>query len=131
MKFDIFSLCGFAVVACVLVITVRQHRPDIAVVLSVAAGVIMFAYIAADLGDVVAEIYAMFSEMPTLRENAMSVVKSLGVCVITQLAADICRDSGQAAAASRVELGGRLAVLVMLLPLLGNVLEISSELINI
>ena len=130
MSMDIFILCGCAVVVCVLIITVRQHRPDIAVVLSIAAGVILFAYIAFDLRDVVSSVYGMIDQLDGLQEETGAVVKALGVCLVTQLAADVCRDAGQSTVASRVELGGRAAVLVMLLPLLGSVLEISTQLIS-
>ncbi|MCL1952872.1 MAG: hypothetical protein FWF60_08605, partial [Oscillospiraceae bacterium] len=58
------------------------------------------------------------------------LVKALGVCVTTQLAADICRDSGSASLANTVELGGRLLVLGLTLPLLKGIAELAVGLIR-
>ena len=127
---DIFSLCGCAVVACVLIITVRQQRPDIALVLTVAVSVILFAYMAADLQDAVSGIYDIIGGLSKFRNEAEIVFKAVGVCLVTQLASDVCRDCGQNTVASRVELGGRVAVVLLLIPLLGEIVEISASIIG-
>ena len=43
--------------------------------------------------------------------------KALGICIVTQLAGDVCRDAGESAIASKVEMAGKLAVLISSLPL--------------
>jgi hypothetical protein len=58
------------------------------------------------------------------------LVKALGVCVTTQLAADVCRDSGSGSLANIVELGGRLLVLGLSLPLLKSIAELAVGLIR-
>jgi len=127
---SIFALCGCAVVVCILIITVKQHRPDIALVLALAAGVVLFTYIIIDMNQVITEIYELLAGLSDYSDEIRIIVKSLGVCIVTQLAADVCRDSGQITVASRVELGGKVAVLLLLIPLFGNVLDISSRIIN-
>ena len=57
--------------------------------------------------------------------------RSLGLCVITQLASDTCRDAGESAIASRVELAGRVAVLLCGLPLFQKLLELALALVSL
>jgi len=59
------------------------------------------------------------------------LLKSLGICFLSQLAADACRDVGQSAIAGKVELAGRMAVLLSALPLFGELLELAMKLISL
>jgi stage III sporulation protein AD len=58
------------------------------------------------------------------------LAKALGIGVTTQLAADICRDSGSISLANLVELGGRLLILSLALPLLKSMAEMAVGLIR-
>ena len=58
------------------------------------------------------------------------IIKSLGICYITQLAADTCKDAGEGAMAGRIELSGRVAVLILALPMFTALLQIAVGLIG-
>ena len=125
---DFFAFCGCGIVACVLIITVKQYRPDIAVVLAIAAGVVLFAYMASDLADSMTRIYSIMDGVSDFREEAEMVIRALGICLISQLTSDVCRDAGQATIASRIELGGKIVSLMLIFPIFVRILE-TAELI--
>ncbi len=131
MNTNIFALCGCAIIACILITTVKQHRPDIAVVLTCTAGIILFAYIITDLITAIKQISALSDTLGSYSSHAGIIIRSLGVCLTIQLSADICRDSGLATAASRIETGGRIAVLLMIMPILTEILEICKNIIQL
>jgi len=54
----------------------------------------------------------------------------VGVCFITQLACDLCRDAGENAIAARVETAGKAAILLISLPLFEQVLELVMVLLR-
>lgn len=58
------------------------------------------------------------------------VVKATGVCLLTQLTADTCRDAGETALAGKAELAGRFVLLALAVPLFADVLELVTALIN-
>ncbi|MCD8219931.1 MAG: stage III sporulation AC/AD family protein, partial [Ruminococcus sp.] len=49
--------------------------------------------------------------------------KALGVCYLTGIAGDLCRDCGETALAQMAELWGRLSLVLLSLPLLEALLE--------
>ena len=59
---------------------------------------------------------------------ALILFKALGLCWLAQFAADSCRDAGESALASKVELAGKTAVLLTTLPLFSEVGELVLEL---
>ena len=58
------------------------------------------------------------------------LVKVIGVAMVTQLAVDTCRDAGQQAIATKVEIAGRVTILSLSLPLFQELLAAASQMIG-
>ena len=65
-----------------------------------------------------------------LGETSKLLFKGLGVGVLTQLCADLCRQSGEGMLASGVEMAGRAELLLLCLPMLQEVVELAGELLG-
>ena len=70
-------------------------------------------------------------EVHGLSDYATVLLKALGIAVLTQSCADICRECGETSAASGVELAGRVELLLLALPLMGEVLEAARQLLTL
>lgn len=130
MSVDIIRLAGCAVVACMLVLVVQQYRPDMAAAVSIAAGVVLFAAVLGCISPLITELTRISQSVGTDSSLITPVLKAFGVCLVAQLASDVCRDGGQAALASRIELAGKAAIVLLTLPLLQRVLDLSVNIIN-
>lgn len=58
------------------------------------------------------------------------MMKGLGICYLTTLAGEICRDSGEGALAVQAETAGKTALLLISLPLFEKAAELAIRLIN-
>ena len=65
-----------------------------------------------------------FSGMP---EVFGALLKALGIVLIGRITADLCKDAGESAIASGVELAVKTAVLLTALPLLNRLLSLLQE----
>ena len=126
---NVLGVAVFAIVAAILALTLKQYSPQLAVVVSVGAGVLLFGYIAASLLPVLQEVLSISLLSEGVAENIGTLFKCLGVCYVVQLAADSCRDAGQQAIASKVELAGKVTVLAVALPMLKTVVSFLDDLI--
>ena len=128
-----------AIIAAAAALIVRQIKPEFAVFVQLG-GVLMVALL---LLSSLRELIAAVEEMLQYTNfgaaggdafganNAFSMlVRALGICITTQIAADICRDSGSASLANIVELGGRLLILALTLPLLRSIAGLAVGLIR-
>jgi len=79
---------------------------------------------------VVEQIRGMLNLSSMPAEYAGVLFKALGVCLLTQIACDTCKDAGESAIAAKVEMAGRVLVLLISLPLFQQVLSIVYSLIN-
>lgn len=106
----------------------KKNTPELALALSLAVCV-LGAGLALDLFAQLRQILALAQEQTGLSPAVVSpVLKCVGVGAVTRLAADLCKDAGQEAVASAVELAGACCALVTALPLIRALLQMIGEL---
>lgn len=122
---------GLAVVAAALITVIRQRVPEHALLLSVAAGVLILLWILRSGVPLFDEVRGLFENTAGAQGESVQILfKALGICFVVQIACDACRDLGESAIASKVELAGKISVLVLALPLFQRILAIVAQLIG-
>ncbi|MEA5051321.1 MAG: stage III sporulation AC/AD family protein [Oscillospiraceae bacterium] len=128
MNMDMFRLCAVVVASALFGVLLRKQAPEQAFLaaLAVCAGVGLYAlpYVAA----IRAELESLCSG-PALA-GLPYVFKALGICLLTQASARICADYGQSALSAQLETAGKLAVLVVSLPLVRELLRAVAALLQ-
>ena len=96
---DITTLVGIAVLSAVLCIIVRQYKPEMALGISIACGVLIMGSVIAMLAPSVELISQLTGAAGLDGGYSRTLFKALAVCYITQLGSDCCRDAGESAIA--------------------------------
>lgn len=128
MSFSI--ILGLAFITTVVYIILKQQKPEIATLVLIAGGILLITY----LLDVAVPIFSSLSDIVNRAgidiDLAKIPVKALGIAIITQLAGDVCRDAGTSSVATKVEIAGKIAILILTVPLFEEILEIAIGLIQ-
>ena len=119
---NLIALAAAAIAAAMLVQTLRSTSPESAFELRVAVSVGLAAAVLSALLPVWTELEQLMQRSAS-GEWIVLLMKSTGVCLVAQFAADCCRDAGENALAGRVEFAGRVAVLVLAMPLVRALLQ--------
>ncbi len=109
-----------AVLACLL----KQYCKEQALFCSIGVCVLVMLSICAYLSPVASQINELFLKTQLDVQYLEMLWKSIGICYLTGIAADLCRDSGESAMASVAELWGRVTLLLLLLPMAKSLLEL-------
>ena len=104
-------MIGVGLVGMVIAVLLRQYKPEYAVFVSLAVGILIIGMLCSQLLPIFDELKEMLSKASLSLEYIGILVKSLGVCYLTQLASDACRDAGETAISSKLELAGKITVL--------------------
>lgn len=120
---EIAQVVGFGVIAAVIIIFIRQSRPDIAQLLSIAVGVVIVIYLLGYLNLIVDIITDLALEAEINTVFLRTLLRVIGVAYIAEFGAQVCRDAGEGSIAMKIELAGKLIILVMAIPILIAVLE--------
>lgn len=127
------KLFGGAIIAVMLIVVLRRESPDMALVVKMCAGVILAVACIASMTPIieyVGEIGESFGADESLSMAIEVLLKALGVSILAHVTANICRDAGEGSIAYYVELGARIEILILSLPLLVDIISLAAELLE-
>ncbi|MEG1499863.1 MAG: stage III sporulation protein AD [Clostridia bacterium] len=126
---EIFKIIGIGLATCIAVLIVKQIKPEIAVVLSVAGGILIVLLAINSLSSVIAGLSALAEKTGLSSGLFSTVLKIVGIGYVTEFAANICSDSGSAGLADKILLAGKVVILVIAIPIMTNIIEIITGLL--
>lgn len=113
----------------VLCLLLKKTAPELGFLVSVAVS-LMAAGLGVSLLEETAELLEMLRQEADLAPAMVSpVLKCVGIGVVTRLSVDMCKDAGQGAVASAVELCGTACALTAALPLVRTLLSMIGEML--
>ena len=124
------AILGAALITAVLALILKGQSGEMALAVSAAGGCFIFLLMLSGVSDSFAQITEYISKLGVNAGCFKVVLKALGVCYVTGFTADLCRDYGQSSLAGRVELAGKLCILVISLPLMKQVMDIAVDYIG-
>ncbi len=127
---NVEKIIGLAMVCAVLIVILRNSRPEQALILSIAAATLLLLWLLDSMTPIIAEVMRVIDLFAFGSQQSEIMLKSFGLCLLTQSAADVCRDAGEQSLALNVELAGKTTVLLLCLPLFGQLLELAVTLLN-
>ncbi|WP_313798555.1 stage III sporulation protein AD [Cytobacillus sp.] len=126
---EILQIVGVALVATFLALIVKEQKPNFAFLLIVFVGCAIFLFL-------VDQIYAIIHMIEQIAANAKinmmyieTILKVIGIAYIAEFAAQITKDAGQGAIASKIELAGKILILAMAIPILTVMIETIIQMI--
>ena len=124
---DMISVCAVGIFAVICAAALRKYSGEAAALMLISA-VIMLTFIALPYAESMIRQIRMFSDAAFVKtEYLQALLKSVGICYLTHITADICRENGGQSTASQVELCGRLAILMIACPLYADILTMVSS----
>ncbi|MEK4147367.1 stage III sporulation protein AD [Robertmurraya sp. FSL W8-0741] len=123
------QIVGIALVSTFLALIVKEQKPNFAFLLIVFVGCTIFLFL-------LDQIYAVIHMLEVIAINAKvnivyveTILKIIGIAYIAEFAAQITKDAGQGAIASKIELAGKILILAMAIPILSVLIETIIKLI--
>ncbi len=126
---SILQLVSFALVGAFLVVILKQTAPQTAFLLSLLVAAILFGLALQKVTGILAPIAKMASEADVNVLFFATVIKIIGIAYIAEFGAQIARDAGVESIAGKVELIGKLFIVVLAVPILTAVVDTVSHLL--
>ena len=127
IQMNIFAIAGIALTGVVLALVLNENKKEYSVYIIAACGLLILLSVIPVFNEAIGFIKSLISSSGITNENISIVLKAVGIGYVTEFAADVCRDAGTASLASKVELAGKLIIVVMSFPLIGQLLEILQK----
>ncbi|MGQ0419880.1 stage III sporulation protein AD [Bacillus sp. HC-Mk] len=109
--------------ATFLAAVLNQHKSSITSLFIVFVGSVMFLILIDQIHSILQMIERVASEAKVSNVYVETLLKIIGIAYIAEFGAQITKDAGQGAIASKIELAGKILILVMAIPILTVVIE--------
>ena len=117
----LMALCLAAAMICAIL---RPQRPELAMAVSLGAGVAVLAALALALREAAPRYSAVLSLFSGAEDTARdAALKAAGIAILAELGEQICEDAGENSMAGRIALVSRVAILSLCLPLAADILD--------
>ena len=121
---EIIKIIGIALIALIVIILLKQYRPEFAIYISLLTGVLIIILVMDELTGIINLLQSIASKT-TINSNFLGILlKITGIAFLSEFAVSICKDSGEAAIASKIEIGSKIIIISMSIPIISSLLEI-------
>ena len=126
---EILKIIGIGLVALVIAITLKQYRPEFAIYVSMIAGVLILVLIMDKFTGII-NLLKSISDKTYINQQFLGILlKITGIAIITEFAVSICSDAGEKAIASKIEIGSKVIIITMSIPIISSLLELIAEIL--
>ena len=126
---DIVKIIGVGLIALIIIVIIRQYKPEFAMYVSIMAGAIII-FLALDKITAIVNLLTSLSKKTGINAEYLSILlKITGIAILTEFAVSICKDSGESAIASKVDFGGKIIVVSMSIPIISALVELILRII--
>lgn len=127
---ELIKITAVGLTGGLLALTIRSQKPELALLISLVTSVIIAGQVIAGVGQVVSEIADIITECGMDIKYFTVCIKAVGLAYISQFAAEILRDGGEGAIASKVEAAGKVAILMLTMPVILSFLRLCIKVVN-
>lgn len=120
---EIFKIVAFAFIALFIFLLFKDRRNDLSILISLAAGIIIFLFIIGQLSDVIYFLKNIADRANIDTVYIGIVLKILAIAYLTSFCSEICKDAGATSIASKVDFSGKILILALAIPILMAVLD--------
>jgi stage III sporulation protein AD len=126
---ELVKVVGLGLIATVLLVVIREQRAEWGLMLRLASSFALLLLIVPELARVVSLLIRM-SELARVPGAYVDILlKVVGIAYITMLAAHVAYDSNEAGTGWRIELAGKVVILLLAVPLIASITETLLKLI--
>ena len=121
---DVIQIIGIGLVAVIISIILKENRPEFAVFISIVVGVIIIVGLIPNVKNIIDYIQNLSSKI-NINSNFVNILlKITGIAILTEFAVSVCNDANEKAIGSKIDLGGKILIISMSLPIIKALLDV-------
>jgi stage III sporulation protein AD len=128
---EIIQIVGLGLIAAVLSLIVKEQKPLFSFLLALFTGLVIFLFLIGKISSIIQVLSDLAVKSSVNMVFLRTILKIIGVAYIAEFGAQIIRDAGQEAVASKIELAGKVLIMVMAIPVITVIIETVMKLLPV
>lgn len=123
-KMEVIKIIAIALVAVVLIILLKQYKPEFALYISLLTGILILILVMDKLTGIIQLIESISNKANINNQFIAILIKITGIAFLSEFAVSICKDAGETAISNKIEIGTKIIIISMSIPIISSLLEI-------
>lgn len=125
----IIQILLFSIIVTLLFTLLKEIHFTFAILLICVSSIILMVVILEHVKEVMAFI-SMMSEKTAITDEHISILlKIIGIAYLTEIGASLSRDAGLQSMAAKVELVGKIMIIMLAIPIIYSIIELITTII--
>ena len=120
---EIVKVIGIGLIALIFIVILRQYKPEFVIYISLLAGALILTLSFTKISAIIELLNNMSSKIALHKEFLNLLIKITGIAILTEFSVSICKDSGETAIANKIDMGGKVIIISMSIPIMAGLLE--------
>jgi stage III sporulation protein AD len=126
---EIIQIVGLGLVSTLLILLIKDQKPLFAFILSAFTGMVVFLFLVDKIEAVIRVLTDLANRSGVNQVFLKTILKIIGIAYIAEFGAQITRDAGQEGLAAKIELAGKVLIMVMAIPIITIIIETVMQLL--
>ncbi len=126
---DIIKIIAVGLIAVIIIIIIKQYKPEFAIYVSIITGAIILYMIFGKLQGIINLLQNISSKAGVNSQFLSLLLKITGIAFLAEFAINICKDAGEGAIASKIEIGSKVIIVSMSIPIISSLLDVILKLL--
>lgn len=124
---EIVQVGALGIAGVLLAVYLKQDRAEMAIFLCIGVSILIFMGLLGQLNSLISTVQEISSYVQIEHSYIATLMKMLGITYLAEFSSGICKDAGYQTIASQIEIFGKIAVLVLSMPILLALLKTIQE----
>lgn len=120
---DIVKIIGIGFIALIIIILLKQYKPEFSIYVSLLAGGLILLISFDKLSGIVSLLNNLANKTSLDGEFLGILLKITGIAILTEFAVSICKDSGESSIANKIDMGGKICMVAISIPVISGLLN--------
>lgn len=124
---EIIKIIGIGIISVVMSVILKQYKTEYALYVSIIAGILILTMVMKKFSGIINLLQSISNKTYINNQFLGILLKITGIAIIAEFAESICKDAGEKAIASKIEMGSKVIIIAISIPIISSLLELIIE----
>lgn len=126
---EIIKIASVGIIAVILSLVIKNYKPEFSIQITLITSLFIFVFVFAKLSIIMDTIKIISDKINVDIVYLPVIFKILGISYIADFSAQLCKDAGESAIATKIEFAGKVLIMYLAIPIIISILDIIENLL--
>ena len=120
---EIGKIAALGIIGAALAVILREERRSYAMLTAIMTCILIFAFILPYMAEIIEKVREIGGDLNIYSEYIAVMIKALAIAYVSMFTSQLCRDFGQNSIGDKIELGGKVIILINAVSVIDDVAD--------